>query len=291
MLWDTNWCSPHFFQLCKSWDMDVLDVWTSKAMSAQKDLIKGRLKKSGNLLRQMIVYVYSIYRHKYIYIYIHDYLFIWIEPWGVETWLPQGLVFFGDPRISTKQKLATVPVGRRRSHPCPPWPFCGGLLSSRDAAVFWALQSVASWASWLSPVYAEDTSDAKSIDGFMRDGKKMEEHRFFCKTWISIILPPKLSKVLNKNQLSTSNCLIFSAYLRHVHHHHPSSQVDPCTVSSSYVKSAERRSQPLKKLQPRKLRSNWASGNEAKFWDESSYNLDHLTYITPLGGSSQLVSG
>ena len=41
-------------------------------------------------------------------------------------------------------------------------------------------------------------------------GNKMEEHhyRFFCcKTWISIIFPPKFSKVLNKNQLSTLNFL------------------------------------------------------------------------------------
>ena len=144
-----------------------------------------------------------------------------------------------------------------------------------------------------------------AFTGLCRGHQRCKKHRWIHERWeqngrtsffvsklgFQSFCPQNSPKFLTKINSQLWIFFIFSSYLRHVHHHHPSSQVDPCTISSSYVKSAERRSQPLKKLQPRKLRSNWASGNEAKFWDESSYNVDHLTYITPLGGSSQLVSG
>ena len=155
-----------------------LETWTFWMFELQRQCLpkrtslKGRLQKSGNLLRQMILYVYSIYRH--IYIYIHTWLsIIWIESWGVEKWLPQGWVFFRDPGSLRNENL-----------PLCYWEgggvihvhldlFAAGLLSSRDAArsVFWVLQA---WP--VGPVgfhrFMPRTSDAKSIYGSMRDGKQ-----------------------------------------------------------------------------------------------------------------------
>lgn len=184
--------------------------------------------------------------------------------------------------IATKQKLATVPVERRRSHPCPSWPFCGGLLSSPAArSVFWVLQAWPVGPVGFHRFMPRTPAMQKASMDPWEMGTKWKNIVFFARLGFPSFFPQNYPKFLTKVSSQLWIFFIFSSYLRHVHHHHPSSQVDPCTVSSSYVKSTERRSQPLKKLQPRKLPSNWASGNEAKFWDESSYNLDHLIPTLP----------